>query len=121
MIRGGLYSWVAEVVIESDVARVNELLRSGYQLLAIRQQMKQAGNGASGEVTVAFVLGRPKREPDEVWKANPDGSEWARIGEVDPGLLIRVAGGAYVEGGYVYWLSRSRKAVLRRPVRASGL
>lgn len=112
MQKENYYSWVREVVQEQDVAKVNELLSRGYRLLSIKElsEIAVSEKGSSQRVFIVYILGRGE---EDVWKKNPDGTEWAYVERV-PQELVKKAESSSSSDGYVYWLTSSRKIIKRK-------
>ncbi|MDP7976581.1 MAG: hypothetical protein ACP5LX_06620 [Nitrososphaeria archaeon] len=103
------FGWVKEVAVETDVSRVNRMLAQGYELLAVKGCTSQ-------NLYVVFVLVKgAKGSRKEIWKKNPDGSEWAYAKEADQELLNR-AKSPFVRDGYIYWVAKNGKSIHRKPV-----
>ena len=127
MNKENYYYWVREITETNDVKKVNELLKQGWSLLSIKEGSKVdfSEKGTTQTVFVIYILGRgeqrqaPQNVQDKsagVWKKNPDGSEWAYATDV-PKELVEKAKQKAVENGYQYEISKSGKAVRRKPVK----
>ncbi len=121
MQKSSYYGWVKEVVEEREVEKVNELLSKGYRLLSIREKMEVSvsDRGSSQKTSVVYILGKGYEvdsNSEEVWRKNPDGTEWAYAKDV-PEYLLKKAESPYFSNGYIYWLSKTKRTVKRALVR----
>ncbi len=122
------YKNIKQIIEETDVAKVNDLLSKGYELLTIKEASKvQVENGAPAVTTfIVYVLGLESKEskPQNIeWhqmKDNPKGAlayikdkQGNEIPEVKD--LVEKIGqkGSYSDEKYVYRISKDKNYVLR--------
>ena len=122
------YKNIKQIIEETDVAKVNDLLSKGYELLTIKEASKvQVENGAPAVTTfIVYVLGLESKE------SKPQNIEWHQMKDNPKGALAYIKDkqgneissvkdlvekiqqkGSYSDEKYIYKISKDGNYVLR--------
>ena len=110
---------VDEIVVASEVDKVNELLKQGFRIIKItkmtRTEQLEGGKTATYEFLV-FVLGKRTPKTFALWNPLKTGGEWAFADSKELKELvekIKSTGGIWKDDRYVYYLSKDGRFIRR--------
>jgi len=110
---------VDEIVVVSEVDKVNELLKQGFQIIKItkmsRAEQLEGGKTATYDF-LAFVLGRVAPKTFALWNPLKTGGDWAFADAKELKELvekIKSTGGIWKDDRYTYTISKDGRFLRR--------
>jgi len=110
---------VDEIIVVSEIDKVNELLKQGFRIIKItkmtRTEQLEGGKTATYEFLV-FVLGKRTPKTFALWNPLKTGGEWAFADSKELKELvekIKSTGGIWKDDRYIYTLSKDGRFVRR--------